>query len=114
MEQEQTPNQVQPEDTETIQIEERDAKRKFNSGSRGMDGTVHDTYSTRRSVDLASSSNVDDQQGHWGLWFTEHKKTMGRTKKGNLCLNHMKVINPWENKNSNLLVILMLYCWLGR
>ena len=30
MEQEQTPKQVQPEDTETIQIEERDAKRKFN------------------------------------------------------------------------------------
>ena len=30
MEQEQTPKQVQPEDTETIQIEERHAKREFN------------------------------------------------------------------------------------
>ena len=47
---------------------------------------------------------------HWGLSFTEHKKTMGRIKKGNLYLNHMKVINPWENKNRILLVILMLYC----
>ena len=37
MEQGQTPKQVQPEDTETIQIEERDAKREFNSGGRGMD-----------------------------------------------------------------------------
>ena len=32
MEQEQTPKQVQPEDTDTIQIEERDAKREFNTG----------------------------------------------------------------------------------
>ena len=31
MEQEQTPKQVQPEDTETIQIEERGAKREFNN-----------------------------------------------------------------------------------
>ena len=30
MEQEQTPKQVQPEDTETIQIEQRDAKQEFN------------------------------------------------------------------------------------
>ena len=30
MEQEQTPKQVQPEDTETIQIEERDAKRELD------------------------------------------------------------------------------------
>ena len=30
MEQEQTPKQVQPEDTESNQIEERDAKREFN------------------------------------------------------------------------------------
>ena len=50
MEQEQTPQQVQPEDTETIQIEERDAEREFNSGSRGMDATVRDINSTRRSV----------------------------------------------------------------
>ena len=111
MQQEQTPKQVQPEDTETIPIEERDAKREFNSGSRGMDATVHDIRSTRRSVDLASSSNVDDP--HWGLSFTEHKKTMGRIKKGNLYLNHMKVINPWENKNWILLAILMLYYWLA-
>ena len=34
MEQEQTPKQVQPEDTETIQIEERDAKREFNNVTR--------------------------------------------------------------------------------
>ena len=50
---------------------------------------------------------------HWGLSFTEHKKTMGRITKGNLYLNHMKVINPWENKNWILLVILMLYYWLA-
>ena len=66
MEQEQTPKQVQPEDKETIQIEERDAKREFNSGSRGMGATVHDIDSTRRSVDLASSSNVDDPQASLG------------------------------------------------
>ena len=66
MEQEQTPKQVQPEDTKTIPIEERDAKREFNSGSRGMDATVHDIDSTRRSVDLASSSNVDDPQASLG------------------------------------------------
>ena len=46
---------------------------------------------------------------HWGLSFTEHKKLMGRIKKGNLYLNHMKVINPWENKNWILLAFLMLY-----
>ena len=66
MEQEQTPKQVQPEDTETIQIEERDAKRTFNSGGRGMDATVHDIHSTGRSLDLASSSKVDDQQASLG------------------------------------------------
>ena len=48
---------------------------------------------------------------HWGLSFTEHKRTMGRIKKGNLYLNHMKVTNPWENKNWILLAILMLYYW---
>ena len=57
---------MQPEDTETIQIEEQDAKREFNSGSRGMDATVHDIDSTPRSVHLASSSNVDDQQASLG------------------------------------------------
>ena len=36
---------------------------------------------------------------HWGLSFTEHKRTMARIKKGSLYLNHMKVTNPWENKN---------------
>ena len=50
---------------------------------------------------------------HWGLSFTEHKKTMGRIKKGNLYLHHMKVINPWEKKNWILLAILMLYYWLA-
>ena len=40
MEQEQTPKQVQPEDTETIHMEKQDAKREFKCGSRGMDGTV--------------------------------------------------------------------------
>ena len=66
MEQKQTPKQVQPENTDTIQMEERDAKREFNSGSRGMDATVNDINSTRRSVDLASSSHVDDQQASLG------------------------------------------------
>ena len=50
---------------------------------------------------------------HWGLSFTAHKKTMGRIKKGNLHFNHMKVINPWENKNWILLVILMFCYWLA-
>ena len=45
--------------------------------------------------------------------FREHKKTMGRIKKGNLYLNHMKVTNPWENKNWILLAIHMLYYWLA-
>ena len=62
MEQEQTRKQVHPEDTETIQTEEQDAKRKSNSGSRGMDATGHEIASTRRSVDLTSSRNVVDQQ----------------------------------------------------
>ena len=66
MEQEQTPKQVPPEVTETIQTEEQDARREFNSGSRGMDATVHDIVSRRQSVDLASSSNVDDQQASPG------------------------------------------------
>ena len=66
MEQEETPKQVQPEDTKTVSTEERDAKREFNSGSRGTDATVHDIDSTRRSVDLASSSNVDDPQASLG------------------------------------------------
>ena len=66
MEQEQTPKQVQPDDTETIQIEERDAKREGKSSSRGMDTTVHHIDSTRRNVDLASSSNVDEQQASLG------------------------------------------------
>ena len=52
-------------------------------------------------------------QRHWGLSVTENKKTMGRIKKGNLYLNHMKVINPWENKIWILLVILMLFHWLA-
>ena len=66
MEQEQTPKQVHPEVTDAIQTEEQDAKREFNSGSRGMDATVHDIDPTRQSVDLASSSNVDDQQASLG------------------------------------------------
>ena len=36
---------------------------------------------------------------HRGPSFTEHKRTIGQIKKGNLYLNHMKVTNPWENKN---------------
>ena len=40
MEEEQTPKQVQPEDTETIQIEERDAKQEFNS-ARGIFGEAN-------------------------------------------------------------------------
>ena len=50
---------------------------------------------------------------HRGLSFTEHKKTMGLIKKGNLYLNHMKVINPLKTKHWILLVILMLYYWLA-
>ena len=50
---------------------------------------------------------------HSGLSFTEHKKTMGRIKKGNLYLNHMKVTNPWENQNWTRLAIHMLYYWLA-
>ena len=50
---------------------------------------------------------------HWGPSLPEHKKTMARIKRGNLCLNHMKVLNPWENKNGILLVIRMLYYWLA-
>ena len=34
MEQNQTPEQVQPENTETIQIEEQDAKWEFNTKDR--------------------------------------------------------------------------------
>ena len=37
---------------------------------------------------------------------------MGRIKKDNQYFNHMKVINPWENKNWILLLILMLCYWL--
>ena len=50
---------------------------------------------------------------HSGLSFTELKKTMRRIKKGNLYLNHMKVLNPWENRNWILLVILIFYYWLA-
>ena len=50
---------------------------------------------------------------HWGLSFTEHKKAMGRIKKGNLYLNHMKLTNPCENKSWILLAIHMLYYWLA-
>ena len=34
---------------------------------------------------------------------------MGQIKKGNVFFNHMKVINPWEDRNRILLVILMFY-----
>ena len=47
------------------------------------------------------------------LSFTEQTKTMERIKKGNLYLSHMKVINPWENKNWILLEILMLYYYVA-
>ena len=53
---------------------------------------------------------------HWGLSFTEHEKMMGGIMKDNLYLNHMKVTNPWENKNWILVAILMLYyglAWLN-
>ena len=49
---------------------------------------------------------------HWGRLFTAHKKTMGRIKKDNQYLNHMKVVGPWENKNWILLVILIFCYWL--
>ena len=74
MEQEQIPKQVQPEDTETIQIEEQDAKRELNSRSRGMDATVLDIDCTSISRVLATWTI---NKHHWGLSFTEDKKTMG-------------------------------------
>ena len=50
----------------------------------------------------------------WGFSFTELKKTMGRIKKGNLYLIHMKVTNPWENKNWILLdSMCFIISWLG-
>ena len=49
---------------------------------------------------------------HCGPLFTAHKQTMGRIKKDNPYLNHMKVIGPWENKNWIQLVILMFCYWL--
>ena len=45
---------------------------------------------------------------HRGLSVRACKKTMGRIKKDNQYFHDMKVINPWENKNWILLVILML------
>ena len=59
---------------------------------------------------LATSTII---KRHWGLSFMELKKTMGRTKKGNLYLNHMEVFNPWEDKNCILLVILIFDYWLA-
>ena len=105
MEKEQTPKQVYPEDTETIQTEEQNAKREFNTGSRGTDAT-HVKASTLRVLATPTISKC-----HWGFSFTVHKKTMGRINKRHQYFNHMKVINPWENKYWILLVILMLcYC----
>ena len=60
---------------------------------------------------VLATSTIHERQ--WGLSFTEHKKMMGRIKKGNLHPNHMKVTNPWENKNWILLAIHMLYYWLA-
>ena len=51
-------------------------------------------------------------KGHWGSSITAHKKTMGRINKENQYFNDMKVINPGENKNWILLVILVLCYWL--
>ena len=68
---------MQPEDTEIIQIEERGAKREFNSGGRGIDATVHDIDPTRQSVDLASSTNVDDQQASLGSFVHGAQKDDG-------------------------------------
>ena len=55
---------------------------------------MHDIDSTRPSLILRVLATSTINKCHWGLSFTEHKETMGRIKKGNLCLNHMKVINP--------------------
>ena len=63
----------------------------------------HVKVSTSRVV---VTSTIDKR--HWGLSFTAHKKTMGRIKKDNLSFSHMKVINPWENKNWIPLVIFKL------
>ena len=74
--------------------------------------TVHDIDSTRQSVDLASSSNVDDQQASLGSFVHGAQEDDGQIKKDNQYFNHMKLIHPWENKNWILLVILMLCYWL--
>ena len=81
MEQEQTAKQVHPETSETIQTEEQDAKQKISSGSRGMDATVHNIDSTRQSVDLASSSKVDDQQASLGSFVHGAQEDDGANQK---------------------------------
>ena len=60
---------------------------------------------------VLATSTINKRQ--WGLSFTEHKRAMGRINKGNLYLNHINVINRWEDKNSILLVILMFYYCLA-
>ena len=101
MEQEQTPKQVQPEDTETIQIEEGDAKREFNGGSRGMDATVHDIDSTRRSVDLASSSNVNDQQVSLGSFVHGAQEDDGANQERQPLSQSYESYQPMEKKESD-------------
>ena len=65
----------------------------------------HVKASTSRVLVTSTINNC-----HWALFFTAHKKTMGRIKKDNQYFNHMKVIGPWENKNWILLVPLM-FCY---
>ena len=77
-----------------------------------MDATVHDIDSTRQSFNLASSSNVDDQQASLGSFVHGAQEDDGPTHIGNHYSKYMTVVGPWENKNWILLVILMLCYWL--
>ena len=101
MEQEQTPKQVQPEDTETIQIEEGDAKWEFNGGSRGMDATVHDIDSTRRSVDLPRSSNVNDQQASLGSFVHGAQEDDGANQERQPLSQSYESYQPMEKQESD-------------
>ena len=114
MEQEQTPNKVQPEDTETIQTEQQDAKREFNTDSRGMDATVHDIDSKPRSVDLASSTNIDDQTASLGSFVHAAQEDNGTNQERQPVCQLYESHQPMgKNKNWILLVILMFYYWLA-
>ena len=51
---------------------------------------------------------------HWGLSFTEHKRTIGRIKKGNLYLKHMEVSNHGKTRTAFYRRSLcFIFGWLG-